>query len=122
MSYNFGCNVLLKDQAQAALLKETGFSFNLTSLAHHRNLYEGKFISRQKMKNMGYHHFNLKVCPPMDPENHVNCILIGSIYTIYVSGKLDPGVGEHSLKLKTMMTLLFQILTRNNFLFLNMLL
>ena len=34
---------------------------------------------------------------PWDPVNPLYCILIVSIYTIYVSGKLGPG-GEHTLK------------------------
>ena len=35
---------------------------------------------------------------------------------VYVSGKLGPGGGgEHTLKLKMVMTLLFQILTGNKF-------
>ena len=34
--------------------------------------------------------FNFKVCSPMDLANPLHCILIWSIYTIYVSGKHGP--------------------------------
>ena len=51
--------------------------------------------------------FNFKVCSHLDPVNVLYCILILSIYTIYVSGKLGPG-GEHTLKLKMVMTLIIK--------------
>ena len=38
--------------------------------------------------------FQFRVCSPLDPANPLYCILIWSIYTIYVSGKLGQG-GEH---------------------------
>ena len=35
--------------------------------------------------------FKFKVCSPLEPENPLYCILVWSIYTIYVSGKLVQG-------------------------------
>ena len=52
--------------------------------------------------------------PPLDPANPLYVILIWYIDTKYVSGKLGPG-GEHTSKLKMVMTLFFKYLTGNKF-------
>ena len=52
----------------------------------------------------------------MDPANPLYCILnIWYIDTTYVSGKLGPGGGGHTSKLKMVMTLFFKYLTGNKF-------
>ena len=59
-------------------------------------MYQCKFVSGQILKNMGHDHFSyFKVCPPLHPVNPLYCILILSIYTICVSGKLIPGGGTY---------------------------
>ena len=53
---------------------------------------------------------------PLAPANPLYCILIWYIDTTYVSGKLGPvGVGEHTSKLKMVITLFFKYLTENKF-------
>ena len=56
---------------------------------------------------------------PLDPANPLYCILIWYIDTTYVSGKLGPGGGEHTSKLKMVMTLFFKNLTGNTFAFID---
>ena len=56
--------------------------------------------------------------PPLDPANPLYCILIYYIDTTYASGKLGPGGGgggEHTFKLKMLMTLFLKYLTANKF-------
>ena len=50
--------------------------------------------------------FNFNVCSPLDPASHLYCVLIWSIYTIYISGKLVKG-GGHTSKLKMVINLFF---------------
>ena len=53
---------------------------------------------------------------PLDPANPIYCILIWSVYTMYVSGKL--GQGGTFLKIEKddkVMTLFFKVLTGNKF-------
>ena len=49
--------------------------------------------------------------PPLDPANPLYCKLTWYIDTTYVSGKLGPG-GEHTSKLKMVMTLFLAHLSR----------
>ena len=59
--------------------------------------------------------------PPLDPANPLYCKLIWYIDTTYVSGKLGPGGGgEHTSKLKIVMTLFFKYLTGNKFALIDM--
>ena len=51
----------------------------------------------------------------IDPANPLYCILIRSIYTIYVSGKLGKGGGGTTSKLKILIDLFFIFLTGNKF-------
>ena len=55
--------------------------------------------------------FNIKVCFPLDPANPLYCILKWYIDETYVSGKLGPE-GEHTSKLKMVMTLVLAHLSR----------
>ena len=57
----------------------------------------------------------LKYVPPLDPANPLYCILIWYIDIMHVSGKLGPGGGGHTSKLKMVMTLFFKYLTGNEF-------
>ena len=70
---------------------------------------------RSKITNIGSSPFLiLKYVPPLDPANPLYFILIWYIDTTYVSGKLGPG-GEHTSKLKMVMTLFSKYLTGNKF-------
>ena len=70
---------------------------------------------RSKITKIGSSPFSiLKYVPPLDPANPYYCILIWYIDTTYVSGKLGPG-GEHTSKLKMVMTLFFKYLIGNKF-------
>ena len=53
--------------------------------------------------------------PPLEPANPLCCILVWSIYTIYVSGKLVQGGGGHTSKLKMVINLFLSLLTENKF-------
>ena len=57
---------------------------------------------------------NSKYVPSLEPANPLYCILVWSIYTIYVSGKLVQG-GEHTSKLKMVINLFLKLLTENKF-------
>ena len=68
-----------------------------------------------KITKIGSSPFLIYKCvPPLDLANPLYCILIWYIDTTYVSGKLCLG-GEHTQKLKMVMTLFFKYLTRNKF-------
>ena len=54
----------------------------------------------------------LRYVPPLDSANPLYCILKWYIDTTYVSGKLGPGGGKHTSKLKMVMTLFLAHLSR----------
>ena len=61
---------------------------------------------------------NSRYVSPLEPAYPLYCasILVWSIYTIYVSGKLvHGGGGGHTSKLKMVINLFLQLLTENKF-------
>ena len=46
---------------------------------------------RVKIEKLGSSPFLIKVCSPLDPVNPLYCILVWSVYTIYISKKLGQG-------------------------------
>ena len=83
---------------------------------HQRIFFNSNLFPVKNQKTWVITIFNIKVCSPPGPsKSFILYIHMVIIDTTYVSGKLGPGGGGHTSKLKLVMTLFFKYLTGSTF-------